>query len=348
MIESNNIKLLADSEKSQWDAFVLASNYSSCYHQSGWKEVIEKTFGHRTFYLLSQDESRNINGILPLAQLKSFLFGNFLVSLPYFNYGGACVSNQKVLDSLLSEAVHLAGETNAEHIELRHMEPIYPNLPVKFNKVSMWLQLPKDSQTLFKSFPAKLRSQIRRAKKEDMVAAIGGLDMLDHFYAVFSQNMRDLGTPVYPKSFFRNILQIFPDTTWIGAVFTKDGLPVASGLLVGFKDHLEIPWASSLRGYNALSPNMLLYWSVLEFACERGFRVFDFGRSTPGEGTYRFKAQWGTKPAQLYWHYWLKTGRSMPELNPHNQKYQLAIRFWKKLPVPLTCMLGPMIVKNLP
>lgn len=346
--EFKTLVLLTDADRQRWDAFVLASDHSYCYHQSGWKDVIEKTFGHRTFYLLSEDESKNINGILPLVQLKSSLFGNFLVSLPYFNYGGACVSNREALHSLLSDAEYLARETNAEHIELRHTEPLYPNLPVKTNKVTMRLSLPEDAQTLLKSFPAKLRSQIKRAKKEGMVAIINKMDALDHFYAVFSRNMRDLGTPVYSKSFFRNILEFFPESTWISTVYTKEGLPVASGFLVGFKEHFEIPWASSLRKYNALSPNMLLYWSVLEFACKARCRVFDFGRSTPEEGTYRFKAQWGAKPVQLYWHYWLKNGGALPELNPKNPKFQLAIRLWRTLPVPLTRVLGPMIVKNIP
>jgi FemAB-related protein (PEP-CTERM system-associated) len=160
--------------------------------------------------------------------------------------------------------------------------------------------------------------------------------------------MRDLGTPVYALSFFKNILATFPETTWICTIFSKDGLPIASGFLVGFKDNIEIPWASSLRKYNSLGPNMLLYWSVLKLACKRGYRVFDFGRSTPEEGTYRFKVQWGAKPVPLYWHYWLKNGGSLPEFNPKNPKYQLAIQIWKRLPVPLTRILGPAIVKNLP
>lgn len=340
--------VVTDKYQQRWNAFVMATELSNCYHQIGWKDVIEKSFRHKTFYLMAEDGSGDVQGILPLVQLKSRLFGNFLISLPYFNYGGVCASNREALYSLLSDAENLANEINAEHIEFRHTQSFCPDLPVKTTKVAMRLTLSQDHQTLFKSFPAKLRSQIRRAQKENMVPVIGKLDELDHFYAVFSQNMRDLGTPVYSKSFFQNILETFPESTWISTVYTKDGLPVASGFLVGFKDHLEIPWASSLRKYNSLSPNMLLYWSVLEFACERGYRVFDFGRSTPGEGTYRFKEQWGARPVQLYWHYWLRRGRTLPELNPHNAKYQLAIRIWKRLPVPLTRILGPMIVRNLP
>ena len=123
---------------------------------------------------------------------------------------------------------------------------------------------------------------------------------------------------------------------------------VASGFLVAFKDRLEVPWASSLREYNSYSPNMMLYWNILKFVCEKAFKLFDFGRSTIGEGTYKFKEQWGSKPLQLYWHYWLKKGSTMPELNPKNPKYQAAIRIWKRLPVSLTKIIGPSIVKNLP
>ena len=160
--------------------------------------------------------------------------------------------------------------------------------------------------------------------------------------------MRDLGTPVYSKSFFKNILEEFPETTWICTVYTKDKQPVASGFLLGFKEIIEIPWASSLRTYNRYSPNMLLYWSSVKFACEKGYKVFDFGRSTPNEATYRFKEQWGAKPVQLYWYYWIRNGGTVPELNPGNPKYSIAITIWKKLPVSMTRIIGPSIVKNLP
>ncbi len=340
--------LVTERDQQKWNAFVLTVRQSSCYHQIGWKQVIEKTFGHKTFYLMVEDEAGCIEGVLPLVQLKSRLFGNFLISLPYFNYGGACASYEGSFDKLLNEARSLATEINAEHIELRHVEHLYPELPIKMSKVAMRLALPSDTDSLLKSFPIKLRSQIKRPQKEGMVSKVGTMDQLDNFYAVFSENMRDLGTPVYAKSFFRNILKTFPETSWICTVFTKEGLPVASGFLLGFKDMLEIPWASSLKRYNSLSPNMLLYWSVLKFACESAYSVFDFGRSTPGEGTYRFKEQWGAQPVQLYWHYWLRNGGALPELNPKNPKYQLAIRIWKRLPLPATRMFGPAIVKYLP
>jgi FemAB-related protein (PEP-CTERM system-associated) len=175
----------------------------------------------------------------------------------------------------------------------------------------------------------------------------GKLDLLDDFYEVFAINMRDLGTPVYPKRFFEAILESFSETTSICAVYAG-ARPVAAGFLIGFNGMLEIPWASSLRDFNRYSPNMILYWTVLKFACDHGYRVFDFGRSTPDEGTYRFKAQWGAVPTPLYWHYWMRQGDQLPELNPDNPKYAMAIWLWKRLPVSLTKWIGPSIVKNLP
>ena len=180
-----------------------------------------------------------------------------------------------------------------------------------------------------------------------MVARIGRLEELDNFYAVFSRNMRYLGTPVYPKHFFRNILEGFPEKTWICSV-SMGNTPVAAGFLAGFKDRLEIPWASSLRDYNRMSPNMLLYWSCLKFACEKGFTTFDFGRSTKEESTYKFKEQWGATPSPMVWSYWVRDGAKVPDITPRNRKYHLAIGIWKKLPLPVTRMLGPRIIKNIP
>ncbi|MBI3805587.1 MAG: FemAB family PEP-CTERM system-associated protein [Nitrospirae bacterium] len=339
--------LFQPKDQPRWDEFVKHSPEATLYHQIGWKEVIEKSFGQRGYYWLAEDPTGKIIGILPVVHLKSLLFGSFMVSLPYFNYGGVCAQEDGTCMELMDAAIEEAKRAGAAHIEFRHQMPIETDLPVKTAKVSMRLELPASADVLFQSFDAKLRSQIRRPTKEGMEATIGGVEALDSFYDVFSKNMRDLGTPVYSKSFFKNIMDVFPGISWICTVY-KEGVPVASGFLLGFKETLEIPWASSLSEYNRFSPNMLLYWTVLKFACERGFKTFDFGRSTEGEGTYRFKAQWGAKPVPLYWHYWIGKEGKLPELNPKNPKYSAAINLWKKLPVGLTKMIGPLIVRNLP
>lgn len=342
-----HIRLFRNEDGQQWDSYVIGSQASACYHLIGWKNIIEKSFGHETCYLLAEDQNE-IKGILPLVRLKSILFGNFMISVPYFNYGGICADNEEISALLLEEAVGIASDKNAEYIELRHTQGFGSRLPVKTAKVSMRLELPQKGDDLFNHFSSKLRSQIKRPLKEGMYAKTGREEELNSFYTVFSTNMRDLGTPVYAKKFFWNILKEFPETARINTVYTKRGDPVASGFLVGFRDVLEIPWASSLRSHNHYGSNMFLYWNSLKFACENGYRVFDFGRSTPGEGTYKFKEQWGAKPVQLYWHYWIKNGGPLPELNPRNPKYHAAIKIWQKLPVSVTKIIGPTIVRNLP
>ncbi len=342
------IRLFTEGDREQWDRYVDHSSSSACYHLIGWKDVIERSFGHKTFYLLAENSENEVKGILPLVNLKSFMFGNFMVSLPYLNYGGICSEDSEIQDLLLKEAIKIAEREKVEHIELRHTTNVSDKLPVKTSKVTMKLGLPSNPEELWKSFSSNLRRKIRRPTKEGFYWRLGREEELDGFYTIFAANMRDLGTPVYAKKFFQNILREFPKLTWICTVKTKEHKPIASAFLFGFKDSLEIPWVSSLRSYNHYYPNLLLYWNILKFACESSYKVFDFGRSTVGEGTYKFKEQWGAKPVQLYWHYWVKKGRPLPELNPDNPKYRSMIFIWQRLPVSLTKLIGPPIVKNLP
>ena len=341
------VRLLGSGDEKNWDEYVTGFGGSSIYHYAGWKTVIEKSFGHKTYYWLAENNEGMIRGVFPLVHLKSQIFGSFMVSLPFFNYGGVCAEGKSVCSELVRAAVEQALKDGAEHIEMRHQLPMDFHFPFKTTKVSMRLVLPFNGEELLKAFRPRLRNKIRGSMKEGMITSIGQLEELDSFYEVFSINMRDLGTPVYSKEFFRNILTVFPENTWICSVY-KHKQPVASGLLIGFREILEIPWVSSIRKYNPLRPNILLYWTVLQYACEKGFKIFDFGRSTPGEGTYLFKEQWGAKPVPLYWYYWMRNSGSLPELNPKNPKYKPAIEVWKMLPVGLTRVLGPTISKNLP
>jgi serine/alanine adding enzyme len=336
-----------DNDGERWDAYVSAHPAARCCHLSAWKRIIEGTFGHATHYLVSDSAGGTLNGVLPMVRLRSRLFGDFLVSVPYLNYGGPCADDKETCHALMRASAETALTLKVQHAEIRTETPQDYGLQVRSSKVSMRLALESGPEALWKRFPAKLRSQIKRAQREAMAVTIGREEELPAFYGVFAQNMRDLGTPVYSKTFFASILRELPDSTWICTV-RLGTRPIAAGFLMSFRDMLEIPWASSLRRYNKLGPNMLLYWGVLQFACERGFRVFDFGRSSPDSGTFRFKAQWGAAPVPLYWHYWLREGGPLPDLSPRNPKMQLAIRAWQKLPVALTKLLGPAIVKNLP
>lgn len=336
-----------DSDRAVWDSYVDGMEAAETYHCYEWRNVFRKVYGHRTFYLAAKDQDGEICGILPLAQLNSRLFGNFLVSLPTFNYAGILSESGDAERELVAAARRTIEETGAAYVEMRNRAGIDAGLPVRSDKVSMQLDLPTTPDELWKQFKPKLRAQIRRSTKEGATCETGGEELLDDFYAVFSRNMRDLGTPVFPKSLFREMCRSFPETTRI-VVARVAGVPCAGGITHGFRNRIEIPSASSLRKYNPISVNMLMYWTALKLAIESGYSVFDFGRSTVDSGTYRFKRQWGATPQPLHWHYCLANGTDIPQLNPQNPKLKLAVSLWRQLPLPLANLLGPRIVKNLP
>jgi len=337
---------IEDEVTDDWNRYVESNPAASIYHRSEWKELIRKTFGHSGHYFAARNNDGRIIGILPLIRLRSRLFGDFMVSMPYFNYGGAIANHPLVEQQLMQAAAAHGADLGVSHIEYRDDTP-RDGYPVRAEKVNMILPLPDDHDVLWRSFTPKLRAQIRRAQREKLQVLRGGEECLQDFYTVFTRNMRDLGTPVYSKSFFLNILHSFPDACRI-MVLRLDNQPVAASFLISHRDRLEIPWASTIRDVNHLSINMLLYWEVLKYATDRNLRQFDFGRSSKDSGTYRFKQQWGARPKQLYWHYWQTNDSELPSLNPDNPRYALAIKVWKQLPLFITTALGPLIVKNLP
>jgi len=329
-----------------WNHYAASSPAASIYHRIEWKELIRKTFGHSGYYFSARNNNGDIVGILPTIRLKSRLFGDFMTSMPYFNYGGAIADHPQIELHLMQAAAAHAENLGVSHIEYRD-SIAHDGYPSRTEKVNMILPLPDNEDSLWQMFTPKLRAQIKRPQRENSQAMHNRADSLSDFYAVFTRNMRDLGTPVYPISFFKNILDEFPDACHI-QVIRLNNRPVAAAFLIGHGETLEIPWASTLRDVNHLSMNMLLYWEVLKYAIKQGYKQFDFGRSSKDSGTYRFKQQWGAQAKQSYWHYWLKAGSSLPALNPDNPKYALAIKSWRKLPLSMTIWLGPLIVKNLP
>ncbi|WP_144392676.1 FemAB family XrtA/PEP-CTERM system-associated protein [Pleionea sediminis] len=343
-----SIKILTlDKDNTQaWDSFVSENN-ASLYHLSQWKNLIEEVFGHETHYLYAINNSNKILAILPIVQLKSFLFGNYLVSIPFFNYGGIFSVDDEATDKLFQHAEELRRKLGCSHIEYRHQENISDNLPVRTDKVTMLLDLPEDPGTLWKAIGSKRRAQVKRPIREGVEFKTGEKELINDFYTVFSENMRDLGTPVYSKKLFQAIFDKFPDKASIAIVYLNDA-PVGAAFLLSHNGQQEIPWASTLRRYNRLGINMYMYWNILESAIKNGFKRFDFGRSGQDAGTLKFKKQWGAEEHQLYWHYSLEEGENIPVMNHSNKKFELAINLWKKLPLSFTNRLGPLVVKNLP
>jgi len=338
---------LYEEDASAWDSYVASHRDSTNYHRYSWRNVIKKSFGHKAYYLAARDNKDVICGILPLFFIKSSLFGNHLISLPFLNYGGMLANSAVISARLLKESQNILHGLQAEYVEFRHLEGTLGGLETKKHKVAMILDLERNEDAQWKALDAKVRNQVRKAQKCGLSIVAGHLDLLDGFYEVFTRNMRDLGTPVYAKSFFRNILEVFAETARIISVM-QGNKAVASGILTWFRDTLEVPWASSISDYREKCPNNLLYWEAIRFAIENGYGKFDFGRSTPGGGTFHFKKQWGAKPVQLHWQYLLANGGHIPDLNPGNPKYSLAIKVWQRLPLAVANSLGPWIVRGIP
>ena len=333
-------------EPEAWDRFVEAHPDASFYHLAGWRHVFERAFKHRTEYLAAMRDEE-IVGVLPLVVFDSWVLARFAVSLPFVNYGGILATDQGASRVLLEHATGMAKSRRWTHIELRHREQAFDVLPVKRHKVSMTFPLPATKEAAWEGLDRKVRNQIRKAQKSQMTAAIGGGELLDCFYDIFARNMRDLGTPVYPKRFFAETLQRFPGRTRIAVV--RQGIhPVAAGFLSTFRGVIEVPSAGSLRAFRSQCPNHLLYWMVIEHAIDSGLRVLDFGRSTPGEGTFNFKEQWGARPGPLSWEYQMLSRQGLPDRSPANSKFAPAIALWKHLPVGLTRLMGPHLVRSLP
>ena len=328
-----------------WTAYVRGRNDASGYHEWAWRNVFSTAFGYESIYFAARRDGRVV-GVLPTVLLDSWLFGRSLISLPFLNYGGVVADDAVAERALLDAAVATARARRCRHVELRHFGQRFAELPCKRHKVTMTLPL-GPGPAMWDGLDRKVRNQVRKAQKSGLTYQSGGAELLPSFYAVFARNMRDLGTPVYSRTFFAAILSAFPDRARIHVVSHGSTL-MAAGLTFQTGATVEIPWASSVRDFNHLCANPFLYWSVLDGAAARGCTTFDFGRSTPNEGTYKFKEQWGAQPVPLCWEYALVDGGELPNSSPTNPKFQLAISLWKKLPLGVATRLGPMIVRSIP
>ena len=333
----------------EWNHAVRAHAGWTHFHLFGWRTVIERVFGHECIYLAARDTAtRRVVGVLPLVRVRSRLFGHYLVSMPFVNYGGPLGSRDGVR-AVAAEAVLLARRTGVKLLELRSRTPQPVDLPVSHRKLTVLLDLPADPAVLWKSLPAKLRSQIRRPQKDGVEVRFGPAE-IGAFHRVFAEHMRDLGTPAQPRALFETLANVFPDDTQF-AVAYHAGRPIACGCGFLWNGEFEITWASALRSHRAMSPNMLVYWALMERMTLAGARLFNFGRCTRGSGTHRFKMQWGGREEQLWWYQ--ESNRSAADgpaatPSPDQGVFALATKVWQRLPVPIATMLGPSIVRFIP
>jgi FemAB-related protein (PEP-CTERM system-associated) len=312
-----------------------------------WLNVLARGLRH-TPYCLEAVEGERTCGFLALADVKSFLFGRFLVSLPYLNYGGPVADDEETARLLIDRAIQLADSLGVRYLELRHeLATAHPAMKhSRTDKVHMRLDLPGSVEQLGKDIGFRVRNRVKKAEKNGLTVSWGGPELADDFYAVFSQNMRDLGTPVYSQRLFTAILEQFPERTELCLV-RAGALPVAAGLLLHGWGVTEVPSSSSLRSHRDTCANMLMFWHMLKRAVERGQDVFDFGRSSENSPTMEFKKQWGASPSPSEWQFYVRRG-VMGTMQKESPRYERMIRIWQRLPIAVTRLIGPAIVRGIP
>lgn len=332
-----------------WTGFVARTGLVRPGWWPQWERVFRDGLGYQMYRLEERDQAGHLKGVLLLARVRSWLFGDFLVSLPYLNYGGIHSDDSETSRRLLDRAIELADELDVDHLCLRHEAPLEDKRleHSRTDKVIMRLDLPDTVDELWKQVGPKVRNQVRKAKKCKLTVHWGREDLLPDFYRVFARNMRDLGTPVYGKRLFRAMLRHLGERCEICVVRGPDSVPYAASVLVHGIGVSEVPSASSIREYNSTCANMLLYWSMLCRTIERGHHQFDFGRSTVDSNTYKFKKQWGAKPHPSCWQYSVRRG-DPTSLRPDDPKYRKRVQRWKRLPLWLANLLGPHIVRGIP
>lgn len=328
----------------EWDACVQAGSGWTHFHRWGWKAVIEQVFDHECLYLAARDVAGHVTGVLPLVHAKSLLFGDYLVSMPFLNYGGP-LGSEPAVHALVEHAVGIARERRVDLLELRSREALALDLPVSNRKITCLLDLaPGDADAVWEGLNSNVRRKVRRAQKEALRTSFG-LDHLDGFYQVFSRHMRDLGTPTLPRRFFEALVAQFPDDIWIGCTYAG-GRPVAAGFGFQWADELELTWVSALQDFHRIYANMLLYWAFIERAANHNLRVFNFGRCTPNGGTHHFKQQWGSRDVPLMWYQ--HAGRRAATPSPHERAFSWGPVVWRRLPLGVANALGPAIVRMIP
>lgn len=327
-----------------WDNYVHQHKEGSLFHLSMWKEVVENTFGHQSHYLAAYKKDQ-IVGVFPLFEIKSLLFGHFMVSVPFAELGGPLADNEKARELLVARAVEIATSNCAAYIEMRNRSPINglskKNLYYNFSR-----KIDADPEANLLAIPRKSRAMVRKGVKAGLLADWGN-HLLDEFYELLSRNYHRLGTPVFPKNFFREFLNVFKDNAELMIVRTKNCDPIAGVLTFYYQNRVMPYYAGSLTESRTMAANDFMYWALLKCGSERGYEIFDFGRSKIDTGSFSFKKNWGFEPQPLAYQYHLLKGETLPNLSPTNPKYAKKIEFWRKMPFAMTKVLGPSLAKYL-
>jgi FemAB-related protein (PEP-CTERM system-associated) len=337
------VRELQPADFSRWDEFVSGCEEATFFHRAGWKTVIERAFRHRTCFLYAEAGGQ-IEGILPLTEVKSLVFGHTLVSLPFCVYGGIAASSKRAWHALDAAARALAEKWRVDHLEYRSLTPHHPEWAQSDLYVTFRKPIDPDVERNLLQIPRKQRAMVRKGIKAGLKSDIDG--GVERFFAAYADSVHRLGTPVFSRRYFRILRDVFgPDCEVL--TVTRDGGLVASVISFYFRDEVLPYYGGGTEQAREVAGNDFMYWELMRRACERGLRVFDYGRSKRGTGSFDFKKNWGFEPQPLHYEYLLVRGKRVPEHNPLNPRYRLLIKLWQRLPLQLANLIGPHIVRNL-
>jgi FemAB-related protein (PEP-CTERM system-associated) len=341
---SVQVRPFSDGDADAWESFVRACPDATFFHRIGWREILETVFRHRTHYLIAWRDG-GMTGVLPLAQVKSRLFGHSLVSLPFAVYGGVAASDDASISALHVAAVDLARELGVEHLELRNVQQREQQWPSQDLYVTFRCAIQRDVEANMLAIPRKQRAMVRKGIQRGLVSEIDA--GVSRFFGLYADNQHRHGTPPQGIRYFEALKRVFGDDCEVMLVLSPQGKPVSGVLSFYWRDEVLPYYAGDLIDARDLAANDFKYWELMRRACERGLNVFDYGRSKRGTGSFDFKKNWGFAPVPLHYEYQLFGRDSVPQNNPANPKYRALIATWQKLPRPLVNALGPMLVRGL-
>jgi len=328
------------------EQFVRTMSEAKLCHTWAWGAMVERVFGHRCLFLVAR-EHRMIRGVLPLVEVRSWLFGNRVISQAFSNYGGPIADDPRAVEALYDRAVELAIESGCEAIEFRNTAPLACDLPSRSEKVCMHLRLAADPDKVWHGLSKGIRKLVRRAEKAQVVVEGGGEELLDEFYRTWTMRMHQLGTPSYSRELFSAILETFPGKARI-FVARLGRQTVAAKFTYRFNGLVQSRWGATLLDCQKTYANHLLFWEVIKHSCLTGASCFDFGRSTIGSGPYHFKMHWKPQTVNLCYQYWVRPGQELSTVSPDNARYRWKVALWKRLPLGATRLIGPFISRSLP
>ena len=327
-----------------WDQFVMRCPEASFFHRAGWQKIVREIFHHDTYFLYVEKEGE-IRGVLPLAHVNSWLFGNSLVALPFAVYGGVAASDAAAANALELEAQQIAKTLGVAHLEFRNVSPRHADWPTQDLYVTFRKEILPEEEANMLAIPRKQRAMVRKGIKNGLISQIDSGS--DRFFALYADNVHRHGTPAMPKRYFEALKEEFGSDCEILTITAVDGKVLSSVMSFYFRSEVLPYYAGDDESARHLAANDFKYWELMRRSCARGLKVFDYGRSKQGTGSFAFKKNWGFEPTPLHYEYCLYKRDAIPQNNPANAKYRLLISTWRRMPIGLANWLGPFVVRNL-